>query len=350
MRFRIRGTPNNAGVRQTLRERETRASFGLPMQAGEVLVSATNTIGNLTLQTRSTTGYGLATFWDASTVIGGSGSSNLTFSLSKSLVGSPAGKKPVNVSSSNALGGKGGALTFINIPVNATEVDLRGMANNSTPLNLTINSANTDVIFPDDPFVAGHLQFNGVWKRLDAVKFSSLAVQDSNATEMDLSWNSNVASIYIATNNALHTVNLHGIDYQSPDGTLYVLNNPLVTTVLCDNTNPRFIFITGNTSLTQIDLTNCEYASAISLSGNNLTNVNVVGCRPTNGKYGKTITPALDLRLNQLNADALDKIFADLTPVGSPIGTPIIHVASNPGAATCTPSIATTKGYVVLTV
>lgn len=350
MRFRIRGTPNNSGARQTIRAREERASFGLPMQNGEVLVSANNTTGNLTIQTRSTTGYGLAAFWDASTVIAGAGSPPVTFNISKSLVGSPAGKKPVNVSSSNAIGGKSGALTFISTPTNATEIDLRGLANNSTPLNLTINSANTDVIFPDDPFVAGHLQFNGVWKRLDAVKFSSLAVQDSNANEMDLSWNSNVSYIYIATNNALHTVNLHGIDYLSPDGTISVLNNPLLTTVLCDNTNPRIIFITGNTSLTHIDLTNCEYASSISLAANNLTSVNVLGCRPTNGKYGKTITPALDLRVNQLNAAALDKIFADLTPVGSPIGTPIIHVATNPGSATCTPSIATAKGYVVLTV
>jgi hypothetical protein len=349
MRFRIRGTPNDTGARQMLRERQARATFTLPARTGEALVSANNVAGTLTITAKSNTGYGFATFWDNTTSLQGSGNPLVNITFAKSLSGAPAGKKPVTIMSSNALGGKFGELSDISVPTNATELDVRAFANNSTALSVVINSSNTVLLLPDDPFVCGLLQVNGLWQRLDAVKFTALSAVNTDAVEMDLSWQSNISNIYIASNTALTTVNARQIDYQSPGGTLNVVSNPLVHTVLCDNTNVRQLYIMGNASLGDISLRNCEYASQISLSNNNLTTVDMVGCRPTDGKYGSTPTPALDLRLNQLGAAAIDKIFADLLPVTAPIGTPIIHVATNPGAATCTPSIATAKGYVVLT-
>lgn len=62
-----------------------------------------------------------------------------------------------------------------------------------------------------------------------------------------------------------------------------------------------------------------------------------------NSTYGGT-TPQIDIRWNSLSATTLDAIFTALPVV---VGK-TINVNGNPGSATCTPSIATVKGWTVI--
>lgn len=55
---------------------------------------------------------------------------------------------------------------------------------------------------------------------------------------------------------------------------------------------------------------------------------------------------SLDLRNNQMNTAAIDDFFTQLPTTAN---TVTIQVAGNPGAATCDPTIATAKGYTVVT-
>ena len=62
-----------------------------------------------------------------------------------------------------------------------------------------------------------------------------------------------------------------------------------------------------------------------------------------NSTYGGT-SPQIDIRWNSLSATTLDAIFTALPVV---VGK-TINVAGNPGSATCTPSIASLKGWTVI--
>jgi hypothetical protein len=62
-----------------------------------------------------------------------------------------------------------------------------------------------------------------------------------------------------------------------------------------------------------------------------------------NSTYGGT-TPQIDIRWNSLSATTIDAIFTALPVV---VGK-TINVGGNPGSATCTPAIATAKGWTVI--
>jgi hypothetical protein len=71
------------------------------------------------------------------------------------------------------------------------------------------------------------------------------------------------------------------------------------------------------------------------LNANELTNLENVGT-----------AIALNLIGNNLSESVLNQLFTDLPPTTK---TATIHVAGNTGAATCDPTIATNKGYTVIT-
>lgn len=349
MRWRIRGTPSESGARRIVREREQRVVMPLPVVSGTVLVSANNTIGTFNTNIKTTTGYAQATFWDASQQVFGTGNPSVTFTVTKSLVGSPAGKKPTSIVSSNAIGGKGGNILTLQTFANTTELDLRAI---ESPVDLLhVISMNTNVLFPEDPFTVTSLVLTDCeWKRLDAIRYDYLTASNTTAREIDCGCQPAVNGISLTANALATTINVNGVVFIA-NSSLQINGNAALTTVLLKNSNVRYVEITANPLLTSLDLGELANAYRINLSGNNLTSVSLKDTRPTGGKStSSSVTPALDLRLNQLSATALNDVFADLGNVGgSPVGLPIIHVAQNPGAATCTPSIATAKGYVVLT-
>lgn len=74
---------------------------------------------------------------------------------------------------------------------------------------------------------------------------------------------------------------------------------------------------------------------------NKILNANVL----TNLKNNGTAV-ALGLSANSLSKSEIDNLFTDL-PITTKTAT--IDVSNNPGAATCDPTIATNKGYTVIT-
>lgn len=52
---------------------------------------------------------------------------------------------------------------------------------------------------------------------------------------------------------------------------------------------------------------------------------------------------------SDLNDNSIDNFFYEINTTSKTFPTPEIYVSNNPGSATCTPSIATTKGYTVYT-
>ena len=86
--------------------------------------------------------------------------------------------------------------------------------------------------------------------------------------------------------------------------------------------------------------------SKLILRGNTLatkSNLHTINIDWTNSTYGGT-SPQIDIRWNSLSATTLDAIFTALPVV---VGK-TINVAGNPGSATCTPSIASLKGWTVI--
>lgn len=92
--------------------------------------------------------------------------------------------------------------------------------------------------------------------------------------------------------------------------------------------------------------------AAIDISGQEITKVrakNVKGVGFTyNIYYGSA--PFMNLSNNLLDKNAIDTLFEDLAPTSTATDAfPQINVTGNPGAATCDPTIATAKGYIVET-
>jgi len=81
--------------------------------------------------------------------------------------------------------------------------------------------------------------------------------------------------------------------------------------------------------------TPAEYKITTVLNADKLTNLEDAGTEA-----------ALNLNNNSLTQQAIDKLFTDLPPTTK---TATINVAGNPGFATCDPTIATNKGYIVVT-
>lgn len=86
--------------------------------------------------------------------------------------------------------------------------------------------------------------------------------------------------------------------------------------------------------------------SKLTLRGNTLatkSQLHTINIDWANSTYGGT-TPQIDIRWNSLSATTIDAIFTALPVV---VGK-TINVSGNPGSATCTPTIASLKGWTVI--
>lgn len=328
-------------------ERGKQVTSTLPNQPGTISVSPVATTGTISVATRSTTGYVKGVFWDNTSTIYGTGNPSSILTVSKSLVGSPAGKKPVVIESTNAIGGKSGQLNWVELPINSGEADLRAINRPMSMLRTLVAPSN--VLLPET-FSATTVQtYNTGVFRMDAIAFETLDVFGSTSTEIDLGTQTHVQLVQLTNNAAVTSINLLGVQF-SGSAALFIVNAGMLTTCLCKANNAAQIAITACPNLQTLDLTGCSSAQTITVTYNGLTSLNVKGCMPTGGVYGKKkTTAALDVRFNMLSASALNDVFTDLDPVTHPLNVPIVWVAYNPGAATCDPTIATAKGYVVLT-
>lgn len=96
----------------------------------------------------------------------------------------------------------------------------------------------------------------------------------------------------------------------------------------------------GNT----IDFKNCERMKRIVLGSGSLTTILNASILVNLENIGTA--HALDLQQNSFSASTLNQLFTDLPATTK---TATIDVRNNPGAATCDASIATNKGYTVVT-
>lgn len=328
-------------------ERGKQVTSSLPNQPGTISLSPVATTGTISVTTRSTTGYVKGVFWDNTSTIYGTGNPSALVSVTKSLVGSPAGKKPLVIESTNAIGGKSGQLTWVQLPSNSGEADIRSI--NSPISMLSTVLATSNVLLPETLSATTVQVFNTDVFRMDAIAFETLDAIGSTSTEINLGTQTNVLAVQVTSAAAVTSINVLGVKFRS-GGLISIVNAGMLTTCLCKANNAEQITITACPNLQTLDMTGCSSAQTITVSYNGLTSLNVKGCMPTGGVYGKKkTTAALDVRFNMLSASALNDVFTDLDPVTNPVNVPIVWVAYNPGAATCDPTIATAKGYVVLT-
>lgn len=97
-----------------------------------------------------------------------------------------------------------------------------------------------------------------------------------------------------------------------------------------------------------IDVKSLRAFSILSFSSNRNFNTIFNADQLVNLKDSGT-QQAVVLTNHQFTQQALDQFFTDLPPVVNDGRTVTINVAGNPGAETCDPSIATAKGYTVVT-
>lgn len=146
-------------------------------------------------------------------------------------------------------------------------------------------------------------------------------------------------------------INLQGI-------TLGVKNEVMVTfdanncNTLASNMNVQYLVGTGTACSASIALCNQSGSPAFSgelntlnASGNSYTGATMNGYKGSN--YASSSTPSTtDFSNNLMNAVNINLLF---TSLGTAYPYNAISVAGNPGAATCTPTIATVKGWIVST-
>jgi Leucine-rich repeat (LRR) protein len=96
----------------------------------------------------------------------------------------------------------------------------------------------------------------------------------------------------------------------------------------------------SNNQLTSFDGTGLSSLADLNLSNNQLTSIDGGGMELSYNHYGS----GSDFQFNNLSATALNSFFSTL---GDAAG--VLNVSNNPGSATCDPTIATAKGYTVIT-
>jgi hypothetical protein len=92
------------------------------------------------------------------------------------------------------------------------------------------------------------------------------------------------------------------------------------------------------------DFKNCQFLKSVSASGNTLQQILNASDLTNIENLGTSV--ALNLTNHPLNKSALDQLFTDLPATNK---TATIRVTGCSGAATCDTSIATNKGYTVVT-
>src|SRR5690606_32647812 len=112
---------------------------------------------------------------------------------------------------------------------------------------------------------------------------------------------------------------------------------------------PSFSIAFSSTGLSATDTFSIPTlrASSFTLTGTSdalRSNIAYINIDWANSNFGGTGN--IDIRYNSLSATELDRIFTALPIV---TGTHTINVASNIGSATCNPTIATAKNWVVVT-
>jgi hypothetical protein len=168
---------------------------------------------------------------------------------------------------------------------------------------------------------------------------------DSSLTSLDVSGCTSLASLSCYNNSNLTQLVIPDLH------TLYYIDtheSGITSLDLSNSSGQPLIFLElYDGALETLDISNACNPSATLLrcQNNNLTSIRAVGLRAVYMPWW--YYAAADLSNNQLSAEALDQFYTDLAVDAT--GTGIIDVSGNPGVTGHDPSIATAKGYTVLT-
>jgi hypothetical protein len=250
-----------------------------------------------------------------------------------------------------------------------TAADVRGLTG-LTELQLASNSITSINVGRCVSLITLLLQNNPLRTLLGLPLLSALQglnISSSSLTALDLSNAANLTSLNVA-NVPIEGLNLTPcVALQTFEGygtattslnfstctniyAVYVAPSPLLTS-LTGLTNKASLYDlqAGSTGVTSIDVSGSGvYFIRIQVSP--VATLRAAGCGIAGGKWKNKKSGVyqanIDIQSCQLSAAALNTFFTDLSAVTP--GTAFIVALSNPGSATCNPSIATAKGYVVI--
>jgi hypothetical protein len=174
---------------------------------------------------------------------------------------------------------------------------------------------------------------------------STLECYSNRLTSLDVSGCTSLASLSCYNNSNLTQLVIPDLH------TLYYIDtheSGITSLDLSNSSGQPLIFLElYDGALETLDISNACNPSATLLrcQNNNLTSIRAVGLRAVYMPWW--YYAAADLSNNQLSAEALDQFYTDLAVDAT--GTGIIDVSGNPGVTGHDPSIATAKGYTVLT-
>ena len=169
----------------------------------------------------------------------------------------------------------------------------------------------------------------------------NLGLEDNNLTTFSGTGLSALINLYLDNNN-LTTFAGTGL---SALNNLYLSSNNLTTFAGTGLSSLISLNLSSN-NLTTFAGTGLSSLISLNLANNNLTSIDGAGMMLSYNYSQSGSHPAgSEFQYNSLSASALNSFF---TTLGNASG--FLDVSNNPGSATCNPTLATAKGYTVLTV
>jgi hypothetical protein len=319
-----------------------------PLGTNKLSVGITTNSGSLSISMQTSTGFGKIEWWDGTTTSTlGSGNPAFTFSSSKTLTA--ASGKVITAFATNGLGGVDGSVTSItNYNSNNGVVDV---SDGTDVTSISLNGADfRNVDWTTLRSLHSISAGNATWDatpRLEYCPLQSLFAVGSNIVDLDFGVQPSLTVVYMPSSTLLKSINVSGC---SALNTLSISQALFQTLDLKNLSALSNAYVGDCPNLHTIDISGCALLGRGDFRNNALTTVYAKGCSPSAGKYKYKPIAGLNLDNNLLSATAINNLFDDLDPA-DPVfyQVPLLIVSNNPGSATCDPTIATAKGYVVIT-
>jgi len=352
-----------AGGNEIVSGASSSLAFSNPPEMARLVTTSGS--GSFTATLRSTTGNIAVRWWDGSVETFGTGFTGVDIAASKAIPTSGAWSKsaPKEIFMWSCLSDDAtqtGTITQLICSNNGlVSVEVAGLSslellncgsNQLRSLSLSGLSSLTQLFCQDNEISS--LDVSGL------PQLVSLYCGENQIEFINLNGLFNLESLFCG-NNSLSSIDLRGLSALSflvcDDNSLSSLDLrglSSLSTAICKNNSLSSLNVEGLTSLTNLD---CSGNGLSSLNISGLSSLTLLDCKDNSletlraegvelqyGYYGD----GSKMSNNNLSAAALDQFFTDLEPTE----TGILFVDGNPGSATCNPSIATSKGYVVVTV
>lgn len=319
-----------------------------PLGTNKAVANISANSGTITFGGSTTTGFAKIDWWDGtSSPVLGFGTPGVIVTSSK--VMTAASGKTATFRSVNGLGAESGSVLAVqNFSANTASIDL-SEATDITSINIgggNWTATDWGSLTKLQSLTLSSGAVLSTMPRFENCPLTQVNILVQNVTELDFGYQPNLSLAFISAS-SLKSINVQGC---------IGLTQLILTFTQVQSLNLRNLSMLGgvacigNASMTHLDISGSS-AERINASSNGLTSVAAKGCSPSAGKYKKYKTIAgLNVSNNNMSAAALNSMFDDLDPA-DPVGgqTPLLLVYNNPGSATCDPTIATSKGYVVIT-